>query len=292
MTVISSDPETPVSDAGADKTRQRRTQQSSRRQRSLRCTNRRNLDQMLGKQQIFRAGLVLLPLAGFLHISLTNDVLGPDNGASDSITSEHSSVNRDSLTGSDEGMLKHTRFDSGTSDDHPAVAPTNARPTVSVTRLASAWSTGDPGLSRLSPERADGADGDEGAMGSRAKVEPLTSDAAATGRSFGRPTIYVVNEGGSLWRTGKRFIDDEVLLDKMIDILAESGMEVRSVSAGVEFIVNDLGSEGLLVVVYDGNDSFESQIFEDSVTASARRQAEIGVDSTRTVSLDQKWLDH
>ncbi len=128
----------------------------------------------------------------------------------------------------------------------------------------------------------------DGVPAGRTNGELIESDTAATGRSLRKTTIYVVNEGGSLWRTGKRFIDDVVLLDKLIDNLADSGMDVRSVRAGVEFVVNDLGSDGLRVVVDDGGDTYESHIVKDSVTTSVRRQAATVIDSSRTASLDQQ----
>ena len=83
----------------------------------------------------------------------------------------------------------------------------------------------------------------------------------------------MVNEGGSLWRTGKRFIDDDVLLDKLIDNLAENGMDVRNVRAGLEILVSDLGSEGLLVSIEAGGDTYESRILNEDVQTRKRRIA-------------------
>ena len=82
-------------------------------------------------------------------------------------------------------------------------------------------------------------------------------------------TIYVVPEGSSLWRTGIRFIDDEELLDKLIDNLAERGMKVRNVNEGVHFTVNDLGSEGLLVIIEADGNTYESRVFEDDVVTNS-----------------------
>ena len=286
MTVISSDLETPAQDAGPDKARQRRSEQNprhkrSRRKLSLIWTFRRRLDKMLRTRQLFRIGFALLPLAGFIYVSQMNDVGGPDEDASSSIPSERSSVNSDRLTGSDTEALKSLSFYPDLPDDRLAGAPTNAQPAVSVTRQASTWPTGDPGASKLLPDGADGAPVD------RTTGEPRATGKTATGSDFKKTTTYAVNEGGSLWRTGKRFIDDEVLLDELIDNLADSGMDVRSVRPGVEFIVNDLGSEGLLVLIDESDYTYESHILGESVTTSVRRQAEIEGDSSSATSLYQ-----
>jgi hypothetical protein len=258
--------------------------------RSLRWTIYRKLDKILRLRRIFRAGIVLLPLAGFIHVSLINDVFGPDELVSDSSTSDSGDVNRDDFAGSDAGMLEPDRLPPGPNVNRLAVAPTNTRPVVSVTRLASTWSTADPGLSRPVSAGADGMkveDVADVAAADGANDALLESDMAAIGRSFGRTTTYVVNEGGSLWRTGKRFIDDDVLLDKLIDNLAESGMDVRSVRAGLEFIVKDFGTEGRIVIVDDDGDTYESHIIGDSVTTSSvRHQDWTGIESTRTA-----WLE-
>ena len=283
MTDISSNLESPALDAGSGRTCKHRSHRSLRRKRSLFSTIKHHLDQMLRTRKIFRAGFVLLPLAGFLQVSHMNDVLVPHDKASDAITSEQRVVNNGGSTASDAETLKNPRSVPDLFDDRPVVAPTNVMTFVSVTQLASAWSTGDLRSWRLSPDESDIP---EAASAGSTNAEPMISDTATTGGSFRKTNAYVVNEGGSLWRTGKRFIDDEVLLDKLIDNLSESGMDVRSVSAGVEFIVNDLGSKGLLVVVEDDGDTYESRIVKDSVTSSVRPQAASGVDSSRTASLE------
>lgn len=247
MTDISSTLERLAPDAGRDRTSIPSSPRGSRRKRSLRSTIRHHLNKMLRTRKIFRAGFVLLPLAGFIHVSLVNDVLGAKDRESGSIMNVRSVVGNDGSMGSDAGVLNHTRSAPGLSDDL-SVATLDEAPAVP------------------------------------ANAELIASDTAANGSNFQKTTTYVVNEGGSLWRTGKRFIDDEVLLDNLIDNLSESGMNVRSVSAGVEFIVNDLGSKGLLVVVEDGGDTYESRIVKDRVTSSVRRQAATGIDSSRTAS--------
>lgn len=247
MTDFSSNLERLTMEAGPDSTSRRFSNRSSRRKRSFRSTIRHNLNKMLQTRKLFRAGFVLLPLAGFIHVSLVNDVLGPKNQEFDSMTSV---VSNESSVESDVAMLNRTRFAPGWSDDLPVVVP----------------------------DRAPYA---------RKNDELVPTDTAAIGHSFKKSTTYVVNEGGSLWRTGRRFIDDEVLLDKLIDNLSESGMNVRSVSAGMEFIVNDLGSEGLLVVVEDGGDTYESRIVESNVTSSVRSQTATGIDTSRAASLGQ-----
>ena len=79
MTDISSNLERSAPEAGSGRTGKHRSYQSSRRKRSLYSTINYHLDQMLRMRTIFRAGLVLLPIAGFLHVSLVNNVLGPDD---------------------------------------------------------------------------------------------------------------------------------------------------------------------------------------------------------------------
>lgn len=101
-----------------------------------------------------------------------------------------------------------------------------------------------------------------------------TKGSVAIEPALRKEATYVVNEGGSLWRTGKRFIDDEVVLDRLIDKLADKGMNVRSVSAGVAFVVEDLGNAGLLVVFNDDDKKYTSHIFEGSVATLAQPQAE------------------
>ena len=86
-------------------------------------------------------------------------------------------------------------------------------------------------------------------------------------------TTHVVPEGGSLWRTGKQFIDDEALLDTLIDNLAERGMDVSNVRAGTQFQVLDLGSKGLIVVIEADGNTYQSRVHEDEVVTSRRRVA-------------------
>ncbi len=105
--------------------------------------------------------------------------------------------------------------------------------------------------------------------------EPSIAENTDTKPTLAGKATYVVNEGGSLWRTGKRFIDDEVVLDRLLDKLADKGMNVRTVSAGMAFIVEDLERAGLLVVFNDGNHKYTSHIFEGSVATLMQSQAEI-----------------
>ena len=86
-------------------------------------------------------------------------------------------------------------------------------------------------------------------------------------------TTHVVPEGGSLWRTGKQFINDDSLLDTLIDNLAERGMDVSNVRAGTQFTVLDLGAEGLIVVIEAGGNTYQSRIYEDEVVTSRRSAA-------------------
>ena len=117
--------------------------------------------------------------------------------------------------------------------------------------------------------------------------EPIDSTVQPAEEPVSRFTVYEVPEGGSLWRTGKRFITDEVLLDKLIDNLAAQGMDVGSVRAGDQFLVSDLGPEGLLVVIESGGRTYESRVFENDVITTMRRAATNEVSSLNTALLAQ-----
>ena len=100
-------------------------------------------------------------------------------------------------------------------------------------------------------------------------------------------TTHVVPEGGSLWRTGMQFIDDESLLDALIDNLAERGMDVGNVRAGTQFQVLNLGSEGLIVVIEADGNTYQSRVYEDEVVTSRRRAAADEVSMLNAAFIDQ-----
>lgn len=253
-----------------------------RRKRSLLSRINQRLNRILRTRNVFRVGYVLLPLVGFLLVSQNNGVLAPDDSKSDTMSSEGHLVHNDGSTASDPGTLADTSLALELSDYRSVVEPTDAwaPASFSIAQLAYDGSVIDLESSGLTSDSAA-----EATAGST-KDKALTTVINATGQSDNKSNTYVVNEGGSLWRTGKRFIDDEVLLDKLIDNLSESGMNVRSVRPGVELVVNDLGSKGMLVVVEQGGDTYESHIVRDSVSSSLRRQA-IGFDMPSTASLAQ-----
>jgi len=117
--------------------------------------------------------------------------------------------------------------------------------------------------------------------------EPFGLTVESAKKNVSQFTVYEVSQGGSLWRTGKRFIDDEALLDKLIDNLAAQGMDVGSVRAGDHFLVSDQGPKGLLVVIDSGDSVYESRVFDNDVITTIGRSATNEVSMLNTVSLAQ-----
>lgn len=254
---------------------------NTRRSRSSHRSVKRRLVKALQARHLFRIGLVLLPLIGFVYVSWVNDVLSPSakspaatylvkdwqNGVYNNSTL---SPRIDRLE-DEENRINHgyalaswvTR-----TIDEPLVSafvaqsserlPENITAPVIVPERALAKPDG-VSSSNLEPDRA---------------VDTLHNS-----------TIYVVNEGGSLWRTGKRFIDDEIKLDRLIDDLAQSGMNVRNVKAGVQLIVEDLGSQGMRVAVNHEDGFYESHLIEDRVTTTMREQPPLETNSVHSVQM-------
>lgn len=346
----SAEPERPPANPDVDEVRSRRAAPSPRRKRPLRLIIARRLDSFFRVRHMYRLAFVLVPLAGFIHVSMLNGVLesedlpfskvtviespqgitpasggasgtlaesrtaddaipwlaGQDasstrmNGAtaaaaSGSAIGSGSGSGSGSADGMANGMAIGQPIRESTGESAREVARRAAResiinagdgaayspavdalamegPTVRVTVLAHA----DTMIAR---SRANGTiAGDEAAAAAREPVlEPIADGSAAHGAEArnhrvrsSTPRSYVVNEGGSLWRTGRRFIKDEALLDAFIDSLAANGMDVRNVPVGFTFIVDDLGADGLLVVSERSGDSFATHIFDDNVITAVR----------------------
>ncbi len=159
MSDISSNLESSTPEAGAELKSRRRSLRMFRRKRSLLSTINYRLDQMLRTRKVFRAGFVLLPLAGFLLVSHTNNVLGPDGSESDLVSSERHVLNDDRLTASDPETLVQPHLALELSDDSTVVESTHAPASFSMAQLANVWSVSDlqsPGLSFEGSQRSNG----------------------------------------------------------------------------------------------------------------------------------------
>ena len=208
---------------------------SLKRKRPPRRLFKRRWLKKLRPKRLLRTCAVLFVLAVFVYVSKTNHVLGPSG--------QGSGLQNVVTTGLTDVLMsvKETMSPNADQDPDPGTSRRSATPS----------STSVPAL-------VNSDDSPEQGLHSAKQI-------------VGTQTIYVVPEGSSLWRTGIRFIDDEVLLDKLIDNLAEHGMKVRNVSAGAHFIVNDLGSEGLLVEIEANGNTYESRVYKDDVVTSSLR---------------------
>ena len=205
-----------------------------RRRPSRRLFKRRWLKKLRPKR-LLRTCAVLFVLAVFVYVSKTNDVPGPWSSGS-----KLQSVATSSITGifvSIKEAMSPNPDSNSDPDSSTSIRSVTPTPTSALASIGS---------------------GDSPEQGSRPAIQMMDTQ-----------TIYVVPEGSSLWRTGIRFIDDEELLDKLIDNLAERGMKVRNVNEGVHFTVNDLGSEGLLVIIEADGNTYESRVFEDDVVTNS-----------------------
>ena len=207
---------------------------SLNRRRSPRRFFKRRWLKKLRPKRLLRTFAVLFVLAAFVYVSKTNHVLsrsGQGSGLQSVATSGLTAI----LMSVKEAMSSNA---SSSQDPDPG---TSTRSAIPLSTNVLALVNGD----------------DSTKQGSHSAKQVMNTQ-----------TIYVVPEGSSLWRTGILFIDDEVLLDKLIDNLAERGMKVRNVSAGVHFIVNDLGSEGVLVVTETDGNTYESRVYKDDVVTN------------------------
>jgi len=214
------------------------SRQGSRRKRSPQRFRsfKRRLDKMLSMRNFIRALLVLLPLAGFLYITVENFVFSPGSEKPESLRNAQAIIRSAPPT---ESYAETLKVESG---ETAAYQP---------------------------------------------DAEPKTIETNDSLSNVGQTSVYAINEGGSVWRTARRFIDDAVLLDKLIDSLEENGMDVRRIRPGVEFVVKDMGSEGLLVTVEDRGEVYQSRIFAGSVTTSVLSKSEVETDSSQTAFLGQ-----
>jgi len=311
-----SEQESTASSSESAESRRRRANQSPRRKRPLRLILKRRLDDFLRVRQMYRLAFVLVPLAGFIYVSMLNGVLerGPqetsvlstletDQEAAWQVGTQVPDFNLSSTsvpnaTGAHIGdgstswsivqsasahdsIIKKSIIESGNRTS-PARLPNASThtastmdvPTVRVTVLARADSM-------IARARADGRHSSDEAVTTR-RVPAAAGDERIAVSTFGRqrdqveesaspmPRSYVVNEGGSLWRTGRRFIKDEGLLDAFIDSLAANGMDVRHVPAGFTFVVDDLGADGMLVVSERSGETFATHIYDDNVITAVR----------------------
>ncbi|MBX2886440.1 MAG: hypothetical protein KTR32_41180 [Granulosicoccus sp.] len=271
MTDESIDEETSGQNGESSKSPRGRAWRSYRRKRPLYKRIKRRLNEVLKIRRIVRALFLPLLLIGFAQISIKNGVLLDTNGEASLLsTHQNNSVSRSSLPESEESDIESSKIAVARSKllVEQKIDTHDEELLAAKIQLSSAWPTQDPGLSTSNYEVSA-----QNSNPSREIKSPISTLETKRERSM-ISTTYVVNEGGSLWRTGRRFIDDAVVLDKLIDNLASNGMDVRKVRAGLEFIVNDLGSRGRIVIVNDGTDSYESHIHDGKVVTSRQRQAD------------------
>lgn len=94
------------------------------------------------------------------------------------------------------------------------------------------------------------------------------------------PLVHVVNDGGSWWRTARRVVDDPVLLDKLLDNLSASGMDVASVTPGAELVADRAATDGLLLRIDAPSGVYVSRVGEDAVVTTRYRTTLIEIEST------------
>lgn len=284
MSEISKDSELPGQETDSNSKANHRPHRILRRKRTLLSTINYRLDRMLRTRNVFRSGSVLLLLGGFLLVSHNNDVLSPNDRESYPVSSAGYRITKDDLTTSESGILAQdsetlapARMEPEVNDHRSSVETANVSATLTAPQVPNKLTEAEIQLPMPSSDSVVSSSTVSASATEATKVsaedEAMTLAITASSEGGMKSDTYVVNEGGSLWRTGRRFINDDVLLDKLIDNLSDSGMNVRSVRPGVEFVVNDLGSNGLLVVVEQGGDTYETHIVRDGVSSSVRRQA-------------------
>ena len=246
MTATLSKQDIPATDSGTDDSRHSLSTRSAKRSRWPRRLFKRRWLKIFRPRHLFRASAVLLLVAGFVHVSLMNDVFSSSD---------------DSAGALNVLAYGYTAYQY----DHSAYDRSGATPSI----VKSSMPSYSGGLARLNSSDV-------------AMSDPKLAEGIA--KEF---TTYEVPEGGSLWRTGKQFIADEILLDQLIDNLEERGMEVSKVRAGEQFLVSDRGSEGLLVVIEVEGSTYESRVYESDVVTSLRRIAPSGGNKLNTAYLSQ-----
>ena len=204
MTQITPNQETPATNLNVDDGDQRISRRRSRHNRSLTRSFKRHLQEMLPAARLFRAGVTLLLLAAFVHVSLINDVFGPSREgpsslyveASDSIggtssTNGAKSSNPDPL---EDWQINHSyalaNWVSDGVDSSQSVVVSN------VIKKETTESRSGIDSSDLSTNSVQAPRKARYFIPSEPDVAKLTNEA---------PTVHVVNEGGSLWRTIESF---------------------------------------------------------------------------------------
>lgn len=97
---------------------------------------------------------------------------------------------------------------------------------------------------------------------------------------FREPRVLTVVEGGSLWRTVLPVIDDAVVLDKLIDSLSASGMDVGSVRAGDELVADAAVATGYRLRIDTRDETYVSRIAGGKIVTAAYRRAAVIVNSS------------
>ena len=231
MTMTSPYTDIPTTNSNSSDNHYRSPIRSLQRGRPSRRLFKRRWLKKLRPKRLLRTCAVLFVLAVFVYVSKTNQVLGPSGPGA-----RLQSVATSGIT----GVLENVK-QAMSPDSDPAPSTSTRSATPSPTSELASISSGNPPEQGPHPEK----------------------------RILDTQTIYVVPEGSSLWRTGIRFINDEALLDKLIDNLAERGMKVRNVNEGVYFTVTDLGGEGLVVTIEADGNTYESRVFEDDVVTNS-----------------------
>lgn len=221
--------------------------QSPRRRRSLGRMIGRRLDRIFGSRRLFPLAMGLCLLAGFIHISLVNDVF---------VVKDHRSYVYKNQSAEPKGYTQATASNRPQYNERtrPPQAINSERPTLATTSM---------------PEFGEGVLKLSGIEAGLYDVRPKVSEAIAPTQSqAAQLATYRVSEGSSLWETGKQFIDDAAVLNELIDDLATSGIDVLNVRPGVVFVVSKLGEQDLLVIVDIAGNRYKSRIIQSTVTTS------------------------
>lgn len=111
--------------------------------------------------------------------------------------------------------------------------------------------------------------------------EPLER-AFARATRLSDPVVHEVEKGGSLWRTARKVVTDEVLLDKLVDNLAASGMAVGSVRAGETLAAEEIAPGIRRIRVGAGDTVYLSDVGGGHVVTAACRLVGFVVDASFT----------
>jgi len=153
----------------------------------------------------------------------------------------------------------------------PATAEVSSAPLGSVSMSGSAEMAADAPTSESS-----------GTVTVRSSATPgRTPDTVlATAVRVRDPVVHVVNEGGSWWRTARRVIDDSVSIDRLMDNLSASGMNVERVTPGAELVVDAAAADGVHLVRIDAPSGvYVSRVDADGVRTSRYRSVPVTIES-------------